>query len=36
MVWNIIPSGARQGAHNLHHLTLSSTPVVMTMPVFPF
>lgn len=36
MVWNIAPGGARQGAHNLHHLTVTSTATSATLPVFPY
>lgn len=36
IVWNIAPGGARQGAHNLHHLTLTSTTTTATLPIFPY
>lgn len=35
-VWNITPDGKRQGAHNLHHLTLTSVATSATLPVFPY
>lgn len=37
IVWNIASGdGSRQGAHNLHHLTLTSVTTTIALPVFPF
>jgi hypothetical protein len=36
IVWNIVKEGTKQGAHNLHHLTLTSTPTSATLPVYPY
>ena len=37
IVWNIVPgNGSRQGAHNLHHLTLTSATTTVSLPVFPY
>lgn len=36
IVWNIVQGGTKQGAHNLHHLTLTSTATSATLPVYPY
>ena len=36
IVWNIAQGGSRQGAHNLHHLTLTTSSTGATLPVFPY
>lgn len=36
IVWNVAPGGSRQGAHNLHHLTLTSTTTTAALPIFPY